>query len=168
MKGASHAPRKAELMNVKAQTISADAFAPYGILLDPEIECPRRNYAAPVENGRSTASANLCLVRPPVVTLPLTIHEMERHAFSTQAFFPLDTSRYVIVVALGEEAPRRDQTMAFIVPGTRGISYHRGIWHIGMAVLDRPCGMAMLVHEDSGPRDTDLLPVAPFSVIESQ
>lgn len=151
-------------MIIKAQSITAADFAPYGTLINPAIETPRLNFAVPVENARASARANLCIVRPPVVTLPLTIDVMERHAFSTQAFFPLDTLRYVIVVALGEEAPVSASLRAFIVPGHEGISYHRGVWHIGMAVLDRPCGMAMLVHEDSGPRDTDYLSVAPFTV----
>jgi ureidoglycolate lyase len=152
-------------MNIVAQPISAPAFTRFGTLIDSEINVPRLNFAVPVENHRETARANLCIVRPPVVTLPFTVDTMERHAFSTQAFFPLDTQRYLLVVAEGGDAPDLSTLAAFIVPGRQGISYTRGIWHIGMAVLDAPCGMAMLVHEDGAGRDTDYVAVAPFTVI---
>jgi ureidoglycolate lyase len=152
-------------MIVTAQPISAAAFAPFGTVIDPAIAVPRLNYAVPVENRRETARANLCIVRPPIVQLPVTIETMERHAFSTQSFFPLDTLRYLVVVTQGEDAPDTARLMAFIVPGTHGISYARGIWHIGMAVLDAPCGMAMLVHEDGGARDTDYIAVPPFTIV---
>lgn len=152
-------------MKIEAQAIAAEAFAPYGTLIDPAIALPRLNFAVPVENARETARANLCIVRPPVVSLPFTVDTMERHAFSTQAFFPLDTARYLLVVARGENAPELDTLAAFIVDGTHGISYARGVWHIGMAALDRPCGMAMLVHEDGTERDTDYLSVTPFTVL---
>lgn len=151
-------------MKITAQPISADAFAPFGTLIDPAIDVPRLNFAVPVENARSTARANLCIVRPPVISLPFTIDTMERHAYSTQAFFPLDAVRYLIVVAHGADAPDLSTLRAFLVDGKFGFSYARGIWHIGMAVLDQPCGMAMMVHEDGGPRDTDYVGVAPFTV----
>lgn len=151
-------------MKIATRPVTAETFAPYGTLIDPGIDVPRLNFAVPVENGREGARANLCIVRPPVVSLPLTVDTMERHAFSTQAFFPLDAARYLVVVAHGGDAPDLSSLAAFIVDGSRGISYARGIWHIGMAVLDRPCGMAMLVHEDGGARDTGYTGVPPFTV----
>lgn len=152
-------------MNIKAQPINAASFAPYGTLIDPNIDCPRLNFAVPVENGRATARANLCIVRPPVVTLPFTIDVMERHAFSAQTFFPLDAAAYLLVVAKGDDAPELSTLAAFIVPGDRAFSYAPGIWHIGMAALGKPCGMAMLVHEDGGARDTDYLSVPPVAIL---
>lgn len=151
-------------MTITARPITAEAFAPYGTLIDPAIDCPRLNFAVPVENERASARPNLCIVRPPVVTLPFSFNVMERHAFSTQAFFPLDAAAYVLAVAQGDEAPDCSTLSAFIVPGDRAFSYARGVWHIGMAVLDRPCGMAMLVHEDGGARDTDYCPVPPITI----
>lgn len=152
-------------MNIKAQPISAGSFKPFGTLIDPAIAVPRLNFAVPVENARTEARANLCIVRPPVIELPFTIDTMERHAFSTQTFCPLDATRYLIVVAHGGDAPDLSTLRAFTVDGSLGFSYARGIWHIGMAVFENPCGMAMLVYEDGGARDTDYVSVAPFTVI---
>ncbi|MBS7803438.1 ureidoglycolate lyase [Rhizobiales bacterium TNE-4] len=152
-------------MNITAQPISASAFARYGTLIDAGIDVPRLNFAVPVENVRETARANLCIVRPPVITLPFTVDTMERHAFSTQAFFPLDSTNYLLVVAEGDDRPDLATAAAFLVPGTQAISYRRGVWHIGMAVLDAPCGMAMLVHEDGSARDTDYVAVPPFTIV---
>jgi ureidoglycolate lyase len=152
-------------MNITAQPISASAFARFGTLIDSGITVPRLNFAVPVENHRETARANLCIVRPPVVTLPFTVDMMERHVFSTQTFFPLDTQRYLLVVAEGGDVPDLSTLAAFLVPGRQAISYACGVWHIGMAVLDAPCGMAMLVHEDGEARDTDYVAVPPFIVV---
>lgn len=152
-------------MKIAARPISAEAFKRYGTLIDAGIDVPRQNFAVPVENARADARANLCIVRPPVVALPFGIDTMERHPFSTQAFFPLDTTRYLVVVAEGDDAPNLSTLAAFIVPGTQALSYASGIWHIGMAVLDSPCGMAMLVHENGSARDTDYVSVSPFTVV---
>ncbi len=151
-------------MNIDARPIDAAAFAPFGTLIDPAIDVPRFNFAVPVENRRGAARPNLCIVRPPVVSLPFTVDTMERHAFSTQAFFPLDAAAYLLVVAQGGDAPDMTTLRAFTVPRSLGISYAPGIWHIGMAVLEKPCGMAMLVHEDGGARDTDYCPVPPVVI----
>ena len=151
-------------MKIDARPVSAEAFAPYGTLIDAAINVPRLNFAVPVENGRVDARANLCIVRPPVISLPFTIDVMERHAFSTQAFFPLDTAQYLVVVAQGGDRPDMATLTAFTVSGSLGISYACGTWHIGMAVLEKPCGMAMLVHEDGGARDTDYLPITPVVI----
>ena len=149
-----------------AERISSHAFAPFGVLLDPAIDLPRLNFAAPTTNDRASARANLTIVRPPVVESGVVMDVVERHPFSTQAFMPLDVAAYVIVVAPDDAAGQADldRAQAFTVPGTMGIVYGVGIWHVGMSVLDRPGGMAMLVHEDGTDGDCEYVTVPGFSV----
>ena len=48
---------------VQVKPISAEAFAPYGDLLETPTSGTRQDFAAVVENRRSSARVNLALVR---------------------------------------------------------------------------------------------------------
>jgi ureidoglycolate lyase len=153
------------VIRVKLEAISREAFAPFGEIIDAKPDMSRRNHVAPVMNLRPHATANLCVVRPPVVGFPLIIQEMERHPFSTQAFLPLSGVPYLLVVAPADEAgPDLSQLRAFQVPGDRGISYGVGVWHTGMALIGQPGGMAMLVHEDGSAEDTQVQAISAVEI----
>ena len=144
------------MKRIRIEPISAEAFAPFGSLLTTAPGIARLNFAAPVTNFRPSAKANLAIVRPPVAAMPCHVTLMERHSFSTQAFLPLGGVRALLFVAPGGDAgPDLTQAHAFAVPGDIGISYHVGIWHMGMALLDDAGSMAMLVHEDGTEADTE-------------
>ncbi|MDR3493789.1 MAG: ureidoglycolate lyase [Ancalomicrobiaceae bacterium] len=154
------------MIEIAARPIDAAAFAPFGQIVD----CPdgqgRVNFAATVENRRPAARTNLACVRPPVTDLPVTVDRMERHPFSTQAFLPLDVSRYLVIVAPTKDGgPDAAGIIAFTVPAGIGISYLPDVWHCGMLLLDRPGTLAMLVHEDGSPDDCIYHPVPPFVVV---
>ena len=146
--------------------ISAEAFAPFGVLVTIPPGVARVNFTAPVENLRADAQVNLAMVRPPVTDLPLRVEMMERHRFSTQAFIPLGGVQAVLLVAPGgDEGPDLDEAQAFLVPGDVGISYHVGLWHTGMTTLGIASAMAMLVHEDGSANDTEFREVSPLEII---
>lgn len=53
---------------------------------------------------------------------------MERHPLSSQAFYPLSTFPYLVVVApTGELDP--SAIVAFLAQPNQGVNYHRGVWH---------------------------------------
>ena len=154
-------------MLLKLEPISAEAFAPFGDLIAAGDAFVRTNSVARVDNRRPYARANLATVRLDATPLPATISRLEKHAFSTQAFIPLDVGRYVVIVApdLGG-TPDRAAAIGFTVPQGIGISYHAGTWHAGMMVLDRPGALAMLVHEDGSADDCTFAPVEPFQIAD--
>ena len=154
------------MRTVTARRITEAAFAPFGRLLDTPGTHMRRDFAASVVNARATARANLALVRAPLAAPGVEVREMERHKFSTQAFFPLDVAEYLVVVAPddGTGAPAPARACAFLVPGTCGFSYDIGVWHCGMTALAGAGLFALLVFEDGSRDDTHLHPVAPFRV----
>lgn len=151
---------------VPLRAISAATFAPYGRLLDTPGAMARRDFAAAVASLRPAARPNLALVRAPLAPAHLEVREMERHPFSTQAFFPLDVAEYLIVVAPADRhgAPLPQRAEAFRVPGTQGISYDAGTWHCGMTTLRGAGLFALLVFEDGSPDDTHFRPVVPFRI----
>ena len=143
------------MRRIVATAIDAAAFAPFGTLLKAPVGEVRANFVAPVSNLRAGAKPNLVMLRPPVAALPMQVALMERHCFSTQTFFPFGGVQAILLVAPGGDAgPELDNAQAFLVPGNVGLSYHVGVWHMGMATLAAGM-MAMLVHEDGGAADTE-------------
>ncbi len=116
------------------------------------------------------ARAHVNLVQPAV--LPLAVTRMEHHPRAWQAFMPLDVARYVVVVAgrRADGSPDPADMHAFLVPGTMGVAYAPGVWHIGATVLDRTGHFTVLWPRephapDGGPGDTLLVTLdAPVAV----
>jgi len=79
------------------------------------------------ENAR--AQMSFFLGRP----RPLEITMLEKHPFGSQAFYPLDDKRWLVVVA---DEPRSDCVRAFWATGRQGVNYHRNIWHHPLLVLE--------------------------------
>ena len=65
---------------------------------------------------------------------------MERHPLGSQAFFPLQATPWLAVVA-PDEAGRPGLPRAFLVrpdaDGFMGVNYHRGVWHHPLLALER-------------------------------
>ena len=144
---------------VQVKPISAEAFAPYGDLLETPTSGTRQDFAAVVENRRSSARVNLALVRCQPFAAGTLIGTLERHAFSTQFFAPLDVDAYLVVVAkdTDRDQPNLTTISAFHVGAHQAISYHAGTWHAGMATLGRAGTFAMMIHEDGSGADCEFI-----------
>ena len=142
-------------MELRAQPLAAEAFAPFGQV-----------FAAPAEKGRIYLDEQLATARPtwrtslslsrsgPPATLPLVATRMERHAYSTQTFVPLEPARYLILVApRAANGPDVAQARAFVAAPGQGITYAMNTWHHPMTVLDAPAGFAVMMWRDDGPDD---------------
>lgn len=145
-------------MKLVAEPITEAAFAPYGQILARPNAAGRADYSAHAENLRPD-HAQLCfrtsLTEP--TALPLKTKVMERHAFSSQSFLPVDVSRYVVMVAPNGDdgGPDLARAKLFLVDGTTGINYRAGVWHHPMTVLDRNAVFATVMFNDGGDRDED-------------
>jgi ureidoglycolate lyase len=140
--------------HVTAEPITAEAFAPFGDLLETPGEGRRLDFAAALGNERATARTNLAVVQALPQPLPLTVALMERHPHSSQAFMPLDIDRFLIAVCPdGGGVPDLSGLRAFIASRTQGINYHAGTWHHPMTALGRPATFAMLIWEDGSDGD---------------
>ena len=157
---------------LKAQFITPEAFAPYGWLID----APGRTGTA-INDGSSQRIDGLtelafdadggkpCLAifkaaaRNPAG--PWT--ELERHRLGTQTFIPLNGKRYVVLVALGHDAPDASTLRAFTVSGHQGITLGAGIWHHGLLALE--AGDFVVLERSAGSVDCELADLAePVSI----
>ena len=64
---------------------------------------------------------------------PLEIVTLEKHPLGSQAFYPVEDKRWLVVVAIEPEA---QSVRAFWASGRQGINYHRDIWHHPLLVLE--------------------------------
>ncbi|MDP6590088.1 MAG: ureidoglycolate lyase [Alphaproteobacteria bacterium] len=148
---------------VTARPIDNDSFAPYGQLLDVPAGPGRYDFQAELFNGRADARPNLLLASAEASALPLEIERMERHPQSSQAFFPLEAARYIVMVCpdAADGGPDMARLDAFIVGATQGINYNPGIWHHPLTALDGAAKFAALVWENGTEADTEWYSLAP-------
>lgn len=142
-------------MNVTAQPISTELFAPYGRVLtapavgETEVLGPMLHFLDPA----SHLSSWLVSIRDsgPRWTIP----KLERHPNSVQLFIPTDVERFVVVTALGDREPDLGTLAAFVVPSRCAIAYDIGVWHAPMRVVGKPGTFVVLMHRLTLDRDEE-------------
>ncbi len=154
--------------NVRIQTepLTPATFAPYGAVLDgdrPDLPwkpanmgtARRYDWMAPVENLRPAARPNLCMFRcTPRLEWPLDVRMLEHHPLSTQLFFPMAATRYVVLVAAPRPgAPDLTTLRAFLARARQGVAYLPGTWHHPLLALDQETDFGCIVYEDEGEGD---------------
>lgn len=134
------------MLNLKAQPLTPEAFAPFGDVIDS-----RRASSFPINGGRTQRYHDLASIeilgdggRPLIsifvsqpVQVPLAVECLERHPLGSQAFIPMHGERFLIVVAPPGDTIDPQSVRAFITDGHQGINYRAGTWHAVHSVLDR-------------------------------
>ena len=146
-----------------AQPITAEAFAPFGLLLPrPHPGADRMELIEALTNGRDSARPRLSLAGVAPQALPLAAREMERHVHSSQSFVPLDCAAYLVLVAPHGADGRPDEAglMAFRVPGDVGVHYRADTWHHPLTALESPASFAVLTFVDGTASDEQFVPLA--------
>lgn len=155
-------------MQIVAQPLTAEAFAPFGDVLAAPMEPGRVYFDKGLKNGRAGARPSLAVTHArPLAALPLRATVLERHEFSSQSFMPLDVSRWLIVVAPygADGGPDPSRAIAFVAGPGQGVTYHMGTWHHGFTALDRPACFAIFMWRDGTSSDEEFRQLAaPFTV----
>ena len=132
------------MRHIEARAISRAAFAPYGLLIDSGARKPETINAGTTRRHPELASLDLRAPdRDPVLGIyvakarrfPLRLERLERHRQAAQAFLPLGTHRFIVVVAAGAEAPDWRGIEAFITSPGQGVCLNRDCWHHGLIAL---------------------------------
>jgi ureidoglycolate lyase len=129
---------------LKAETLTAEALAPYGDLLEVSGEpdklinqgkCGRYHDMAKLDfaDGR----AGISLFKGEKEVLPLPLQMVERHPEGSQAFVPMSADPFLVVVARDENGIPKDPKAFLTLPG-QAINFHRGTWHGVLAPLSEP------------------------------
>ncbi len=132
-----------------AQPISREAFAPFGWLIDAGPTEASITSGHAINGGsslRSDGQSELDLTadggKPRLAVFKASArnpigpwHELERHRLGTQTFIPLDGARYLVMVALGGDAPDPQSLAVFAANGHQAITLRAGVWHHGLLAL---------------------------------
>ena len=121
-----------------ARPLTADAFAPYGEVIDL-----RTAKTIPINTGLTTRFHDLVSVdvaaeggkplvnvfRSRPLPLPHRVRIMERHPLGSQAFIPMQETRFLVLVGRGEQALDESSLELFVTDGRQGVSFFRNTWH---------------------------------------
>jgi ureidoglycolate lyase len=154
-----------ETLRLTAEELSAEAFAPFGRVIEP----PRRPSDAHGPGWQWWGETLLLSGdgRPFGVGLleltpaALSFDWAERHLRSVEAVVAVDADCLVYVGLPGELEPvRMDALQGFrvfrIAPG-RGVVLDRGVWHGAPLVAEGPARAVVLLLEGTGSRDTEVV-----------
>jgi len=141
-------PKNSPMHELKVEPLTAEAFAEFGAVIAAEAACKvfainqgtTQRYHALARVDLVGGHAAISIARAQPFALPQTISMLERHPLGSQAFIPLNGTRWVVVVAASPEATPR----AFLADRGQGVQYHRGTWHHPLIALD-PGGDFLIV-----------------------
>ena len=155
-------------MIIVPEPLRAEAFAPFGDVLEAPAQPGRHFFADGLANRRPGAAPSLAVAHvPPITALPLVATRMERHEFSSQSFLALDVSRWLVIVApkAADGRPDTTQARAFLAGPGQGVTYRVDTWHHPLTVLDRPARFAVLIWLERSATDEEFVTLdEPFTV----
>jgi len=124
-------------MILKAEPLTAAAFAPFGQVIEADPAS-----AVEINAGFTTRFHRLATVETDAQVIlsifrgrprPLIVAMLENHPRGSQAFMPLAAQPWLAVVA---ETPDRAACRAFLCRGDQGLQYATGTWHHPLLVID--------------------------------
>jgi ureidoglycolate lyase len=128
------------------EPLVAATFAAFGDVIEAASHTPRYGInegsaerfhdLANVDTGRDGGRTLVSIFRARPHTLPLRLRLVERHRLGSQAFMPLSSQRFLVVVAPAGPAPRSDQLRCFEAAPGQGVNYAAGVWHHPLLALD--------------------------------
>jgi ureidoglycolate lyase len=129
------------MRTIKTEPLTAEAFAPYGEVLQATGEfrlinaglCRRHHDRADMDFGPE-GRAGISIFKAEPRALPYDFDLIERHPDGSQAFIPMTGDPFLVIVADGPDAAPR----AFLTDGTQGINLRRGTWHGVLTPLAAP------------------------------
>ena len=128
------------MLTIKPQPLTREAFAPFGDVIQIEGSnqfeinsgyTTRVHDLIDIQLGGESARAQFSffLGRP----RPLEIKMLEKHPLGSQAFYPIEDKRWLVVVA---SAPEPESVCAFWASGRQGVNYHQNVWHPPLLVIE--------------------------------
>ncbi len=129
---------------VPVAPLSRSAFAPFGDVVETAGRAHRRindgfaeryDDLAAIDVAAGGGRPLLSIFRATPWPLPLRVRMVERHPLSSQAFMPLSTAPFLVVVAAPDARPEPADLRAFRTDGSQGVNFARGTWHHPLLAL---------------------------------
>lgn len=151
-------------MQLKALPLTADAFAPFGTVLEAPVgdgryinrgTSERCDLVDDLQLSANGGRAQLALFRAQARSFPHAVTQIERHVHGSQSFVPMGAAlRFVIVVAHAGDAPSANALAAFVTDGRQGVTLAPGTWHHALLAVD--AGDFMVIERAGAAVDCDI------------
>jgi ureidoglycolate lyase len=131
-------------MVIRTQPLTAEAFAPYGDVLDcagapdkmiNEGLCGRFHDRAEIDFEDGRAGISIFQAQPRALPYKLTL--LERHPQGSQAFIPMSFEPFLVIVAQ-DAGTKPGEVAAFLTAAGQAINFHKGTWHGVLTPLSAP------------------------------
>lgn len=149
--------------SVRAQTLTDDAFAPYGDVIKPWFSGEQFDRSKAYDPATAETHVKLVMTNGvPVLRIMhqklrgLVFSRMARHLRVSQCLGSLQGKEWFMAVAAptpGKPAPDPADITAFRIPGDRIIKLHVGTWHAGPHFTHDECLFLNLENEDTNTKD---------------
>ena len=145
--------------SVRLQSLTAQAFAPYGQVLQLDAAgqrainqgtSSRLNLLASLDLHGANGQAVLAVFHAQAQSPRTPCQMLERHNWGSQSFVPLLGARCRLWVATGDATPDLNTLACFEVSGQQGFTLHKGVWHHPLMALE---ASSFLVIERQGPQE---------------
>ncbi|HEY8945210.1 MAG TPA: ureidoglycolate lyase [Polyangiaceae bacterium] len=122
---------------LRPEPLTRDAFAPFGQVIETAGahhypinagNCERYHDLARVELGGVHPRPLISIIHGRHYALPLTLTMVERHPLGSQAFYPLSSHPFLVVVA-PDESGMPGTPRVFITDPGQGINIAMNTWH---------------------------------------
>lgn len=130
--------------------LTSDAFAPFGEIVELADEptmlineglCGRHHDLATLDFSDGKAGISLFDGTPYVLPFPLRL--VERHPLGSQAFLPMSSDPFLVIVAPDLNG-LPGKPLAWVTNGRQGVNYHRGTWHGVLCPINRRATFAVV------------------------
>jgi ureidoglycolate lyase len=127
----------ADARTLRPEPLTREAFAPFGQVIETAGahhypinagNCERYHDLARVELGGVHPRPLISIIHGRHYTLPLTLKMVERHPLGSQAFYPLSSHPFLVVVAPDESGTPGTPRVFITGPG-QGINIAMNTWH---------------------------------------
>ena len=118
--------------------VTKKKFSKFGDLIDTTKKNPisiNNGYAKrfhdliKVDTSKKIGNPIVSIFKAKKRSFPMKINMMEKHPLGSQAFIPMEDTKFLVFVAPKGNKPNIDKIKSFIVPKQTGINYKAGIWH---------------------------------------
>lgn len=142
---------------LSAQPLTAEAFAPYGDVIEVSGEpdkminagmCGRHHDRARLDF--SNGQAGISLFDAKARTFPYVVDMVERHPEGSQAFVPVSGVPMLVVVAEDQNGTPAN-LKAFVTQPGQSINLLRGVWHGVLAPIEKPGQFIVIDRIGDGP-----------------
>jgi ureidoglycolate lyase len=143
--------------SIVAAPLTAEAFAPFGTVIDKDAVAPRPMNAGKARRFHDLAQVPVAgadghvaigYVEAEPYGLPLAVSLVERHPLGAQAFLPLNDAPFLVVVC-PDEGGRPGRPHVFVTAPGQGVCYAIGTWHGVLTPFGAP--QDFLVVDRGGP-----------------